>query len=72
MSPQFVRRHKIRTRRKNEPFPLKAIDGKPVTYNHGMVDEETFELPLAMGRHREKLQFNITEAPGCDMVLGLP
>ncbi|TLD05659.1 reverse transcriptase domain protein [Venturia nashicola] len=37
-----------------------------------MVDEETFELPLVMGRHQEKLQFDITDAPGCDVVLGLP
>lgn len=72
MSPQFVRRYKIRTRRKNKPFPLKAINGKPVMYNHGIVDEETFELPLAIGHYREKLQFDITEAPSYNVVLGLP
>jgi hypothetical protein len=72
MSPQFVRRHHIGTRRKKEPFPLMAIDGKPVLYNAGMVTQETDELPLRMGHHREKLQFDITEAPGCDVVLGLP
>jgi hypothetical protein len=49
-----------------------AINGKPVTYNKGMVTHETNELPLRMGRHREMLQFDITEAPGCDVVLGLP
>jgi hypothetical protein len=37
MSPQFVRRHYIRTRRKKEPFPLIVIDGKPVLYNAGIV-----------------------------------
>jgi hypothetical protein len=72
MSPQFVRRQNIGTRRKKEPFPLMAIDGKPVLYNAGMVTQETDELPLRMGHHREKLQFDITEAPGCDVVLGLP
>ena len=72
LSPQFAKRHGVRTLKKVEPFPLMAIDGKPVTYNHGVVTEETHELPLRMGRHREKLQFDITEAPGCDVVLGLP
>jgi len=49
-----------------------AINGKPVTYNKGMVTHETNELPLRLGRHREMLQFDITEAPGCNVVLGLP
>jgi hypothetical protein len=72
MSPQFVRRHHIRTRRKKEPFPLTGIDRKPVLYNAGMVTQETDELPLRIGHYREKLQFDITEAPRCDVVLGLP
>jgi hypothetical protein len=72
ISPQFVRRQNIRTRRKKEPFPLIAINGKPVLYNTGIVTQETDELPLQIGYHREKLQFDITEALGCDMVLGLP
>jgi hypothetical protein len=42
-----------------------------VTYNKGMVTHETNRLPLRLGRHREMLQFDITEAPGCDVVLGL-
>jgi hypothetical protein len=43
-----------------------------VTYNNGMVSRETQELPLSIGRHTEKTQFDITDAPGCDVVLGLP
>jgi hypothetical protein len=62
----------VETRLKREPFPLKAIDGKPVLYNNGIVTRETDELPLRLGRHREKLQSDITEAPGYNMVLGLP
>jgi hypothetical protein len=37
-----------------------------------MVTHEIDRLPLRMGRYREMLQFDITEAPGCDVVLGLP
>jgi hypothetical protein len=57
---------------KKEPFPLMGFDGKPVTYNNGMVSRETQQLPLSIGRYTEKTQFDITDAPGCDVVLGLP
>ena len=72
MSPAFVKRHDIGTQRKLEPFPLASFDGKLVTYNNGMVSRETQELPLIVGHHSEKTQFDITDAPGCDVVLGLP
>jgi hypothetical protein len=72
MSPAFAKQHGIGTRMKEEPFPLAGFDGKPVTYNNGMVSRETQEIPLTMGRHSEKTQFDITDAPGCDVVLGLP
>jgi hypothetical protein len=72
MTPQFVQAKRVSLRRKQEPFPLQAIDGKPVTYNQGMVTEETEEIPLRIGRYLGMLQFDITEAPGSDMVLGLP
>jgi hypothetical protein len=36
-----------------------------------MVTHETNRLPLRLGRYQEMLQFDITEAPGCDVVLGL-
>lgn len=50
MSPQFARQHGVQATMKKEPFPLMAIDGKPVLYNNGMVTRETKELPLGMGR----------------------
>jgi len=72
MTPKFARNVRSRRQRKATPFALQAIDGKPVTYNQGQVDEETEELTLRLGRHRERLQFDITESPGSDVVLGLP
>ena len=72
MSPAFVKRYDIGTRLKKEPFPLMSFDGKPVTYNNGIVSRETQQLPLLIGRYTEKTQFDITDAPGCDVVLGLP
>ena len=72
MSPKFVAKHDFAVKKRREPFSLQAFDGKPVSYNQGMVSEETEPIPLRLGRHREKLQFDITETPGCDVVLGLP
>ena len=71
MSPAFVKQHDIRTRIKKEPFPLISFDGKPITYNNGIISRETQKLPLSIGRYTEKTQFDITDAPGCDVVLGL-
>jgi hypothetical protein len=55
LSPQFAKKHSIVTRQKDEPFPLIAINGKPVTYNKGIVTYETNRLPLQLGRYREML-----------------
>ena len=71
MSPAFVKRHDIGTRTKKEPFLLIGFDRKPVTYNNGIVSRETQQLPLLIGRYIETTQFDITDVPGCDMVLGL-
>lgn len=72
MTPTFAAKTGTTLYAKKEPFPLCAIDGKPVEYNSGVVDQETGRIPLAMGRHREKLRFDITDTPGSDVVLGLP
>ena len=71
MSLAFVKRHDIKTSIKKEPFPLIGFDGKPVTYNNGIVLRETRQVPLLIGRYIGKIQFDITNAPGYDMVLGL-
>jgi hypothetical protein len=57
---------------KKEPFPLKGFDGKPMTYNNGIISRETPLVPLIIGRYLEKIQFDITDTPGYDVVLGLP
>ncbi|KAM0721485.1 hypothetical protein Q7P37_002409 [Cladosporium fusiforme] len=72
MTLGFARRSKILLRKKAEPFSLSAFDGKPVAYNQGMITQETEPVPLRIGRYREKLQFNITDSLGFDVVLGLP
>jgi hypothetical protein len=71
ISLAFIKRYDIRTRLKKEPFPLISFNGKPVTYNNGIISRETQQLPLSIGRYTEKTQFNITDTPGCDIVLGL-
>lgn len=72
MTPQFAHGNEVTLRHKKQPFSLQEIDGKPVTYNHGLVAEETERIPLRIGRYRGMIQYDITEAPGSDVVLGLP
>ncbi|KAM0713614.1 hypothetical protein Q7P37_010576 [Cladosporium fusiforme] len=58
--------------KKAEPFSLPAFDGKPVAYNQrNDYTGNQNQLPLQMGRHREKLQFDITDTPGFDVFEGL-
>ena len=72
MSPAFAKKNRIGTTMKKEPFPLMGFDGKPVMYNNGIVSRETEKILLEIGRYQGKIQFDITDAPGCDVVLGLP
>ena len=72
MTPQFARGNEVTRRKKKQPFSLQAIDGKPVTYNQGLVEEETEAILLRIGRYRGMIQYDITESPGSDVVLGLP
>ena len=41
-------------------------------YNDGWVNLETVPIPIRLGQHWEKIQFDITEQPGSDIVLGIP
>ena len=71
ISPAFVKQHDIRTYTKKEPFLLIGFDRKPITYNNSIISQETQQLPLLIGRYIEITQFNITNTPGYDVVLGL-
>jgi hypothetical protein len=36
---------------KKEPFPLIGFNGKPVTYNNGIILRETEKILLKIGRY---------------------
>jgi hypothetical protein len=72
MSPEFAKKNCIGTTMKKEPFLLMGFDRKPMMYNNSIVSRETEKILLEIGRYQGKIQFDITDAPGCDVVLGLP
>ena len=41
-------------------------------HNDEWVNWETVPTPMRLGWHLEKIQFDITEQPGSDIVLGIP
>ena len=41
-------------------------------FNNGWVDQETKPVPIRLARHWEKIQLDLMEQPGSDIVLGIP
>jgi transposase InsO family protein len=59
-------------RPKASSYALTGFDGTPTQYQAGKVTEETTHIDLQIGRYSEKLQFDLTALPECDVVLGRP
>ena len=49
-----------------------SFNRKPIIYNNSIALQEMQELLLLIGCYIEKTQFNITNTPSCNIVLGLP
>ena len=51
---------------------LYTFDGNLVKENNGMIEKETGKISLKIGRHEERVKFNIVTTQGYDITLGLP
>ena len=49
---------------------LYTFDGSPVKENNGTIKEETGEIGLKIGRHEERVKFDIIITQGYDITLG--
>jgi predicted aspartyl protease len=48
--------HGFRTQKKPDPYPLKVVDGEPISTNDGMVTHETVPFEMVMLRgHKETI-----------------
>ena len=72
MDSEFAAKHTIWTQVKKNPFRLQGFDGTFMKHNNEWVNQETVSTPMHLGQHLEKIQFDIMEQPGSDIVLGIP
>ena len=72
LTPGFAQKIRCQGIKKQDSYQLNMIDGTPTIHNRGRVEEETPELELRIGPHRERIAFDITQLVGEDVVLGLP
>ena len=72
MSPSFAKKANVSLQDKEDSYPVVAVDGKPLGYNHGRVDQETKDTRIRIGPYAAAMQFDITVTGTHDIVLGLP
>ena len=68
LSRRFVERNRVTTRRLAKPIPLYNIDG---TENRDGTITEVAVLDMAIGDHREKVVFVVTDIGEEDAIIGL-
>ncbi len=66
----FVAQHNIPMVKKSTPVSVEVIDGR--TIGSGAITHETTPLELCIGKHTEKIIFNIISTPHYPIILGLP
>lgn len=66
-------RHGLQLQQKDEPYPLRVVDGEPISTNGGMVTEETVLSEMVMlDGHKEEIQFDIVYMDNHACILGVP
>jgi hypothetical protein len=66
----FVAQHNIPVVKKSTPVLVEVIDGRTIA--SGAITHETTPLELCIGKHMEKIIFNIISTPHHPIILGLP
>ncbi|MDF7773597.1 retropepsin-like aspartic protease, partial [Acinetobacter baumannii] len=72
ISPNLVNRLRLPWRKKDEPYRLTNVEGNDVQYGHGIVDQETAQLPVSIFGTNHALSLVITVISKHDVILGLP
>ncbi len=66
----FVAQHNIPVVKKSTLVPVEVIDGRTIASS--AITHETTLLELCIGKHTEKIIFNIISTPHHPIILGLP
>ena len=59
ISTQFTYKYNVLTVKKVQPYTFTAINGINFSNNRGEINTETLNLLIAMGKHHEKIIFDI-------------
>jgi hypothetical protein len=66
----FIAQHNIPVVKKSTLVPVEVIDGRTIA--SGAITHETTLLEFCIGKHMEKIVFNIISTPHHPIILGLP
>jgi gag-polyprotein putative aspartyl protease len=72
ISPKFADKVGVQRLKRAQKIYLYTFDGSPVKENNGMIEKETGKISLKIGRHEERIKFDIVITQGYDITLGLP
>ena len=70
--PKFMKKVGIPRYDRAQKVYLYTFDGSPVKENNGTIREEIKEISLKIGRHEERVKFDIITTQGYDIILGFP
>ena len=71
-SPRIVNRLQIPWKQKDAPYRLSAADGEAFKYDDGLVLRETAPLLVTIQNRQERLECDIADISGYDLILGIP
>ena len=72
ISPGTVNKLGLPYQKKEHPYSLATVDGKPINYEGGRVRFETAQLEMTIGGRTENVRFDVTNTGRHQVVLGLP
>src|SRR5450755_3522824 len=72
ISPKFADKIGVQRLKRAQKVYFYTFDGSPVKENNGMIEEKTGKINLKIGRHEERIKFDIVTTQGYDITLGLP
>jgi hypothetical protein len=72
IDPHTVNKLKLPWKNKNDPYPIRNLEGGHLTYDRGLITREIDHLKVFVGTRRQHVNLDIIPTPGYDLILGYP
>jgi hypothetical protein len=72
IDPHTVNKLKLPWKTKNDPYPIRNLEGGHLTYDGGLITREIDHLKVFVGTRRQHVNLDIIPTPGYDLMLGYP